>query len=1318
MASSQNHNLDIRFKEYLKLACNDYKNYWNRYVFIDEIKERWFEFELYTEIKNKKKKENNESSESGTEKEAILNVINGIEIQSLLIYGRPGSGKSTLLAKLFYEALLKFQHSGSNLIPVLIELKSYEVVGESPGIQGLILRTLQNYDPEIDENDLKQARKQKRLLLLIDGFNELTDEKAKIKIKEYCKSITKIVTSRSDNDWREIEKKIGIDPLSPQEVKKFFRERLPSSSQAELEALGDRVKDFGETPLIVWMLYSIFNTSKEIPETRGEAYRRFTNLYAEQAKEGINLNESQTLLRKLAFEMMQSCNSNTSYEFRPQISEIEAQSILGSEATLKILRNCHLLNAYGQPGNRRIQFCHQSLQEYYAAEEILDGLRNETNNFNNDEYFQYFFLNRLEWTETISLMMSLLDDRDHKLMLRIIKLALDVDLSLGAKLIGDIKNTFQNRVISLLFDPKICRLVRIGFFKFSIRISVPYWLKITLWTESRSSALMEKWLEAFKSNDSWVRWHAIYGLRYCEPKKVMPIFLEALDDEDKDIRLAAVRGLSYIDSSTMIPCLIKATRDEEVSVRKEAVQAICKLRTRDAIPIFHEMIEDPSGLIRHDLVKGLSQLDSQTAISELRSLIKNRSLYPAITYFLGQIGTREAFRILVEALEIEDCSARKYAIDEIGNFPSEIAIYPLIRILNQDESVSVRIKAVHNLAKFNREEVVSALTLALEQEHHSVYLASAIALIKFKPEISLSRLYKSLASQDVEVRASTVDSLKEVEANIKFPFLLKALKDDDPFIRRKTVLALGELGRRSIEALHELVNDTDRSVRQIAALTLADQGVKIGIREIILMLESIEDGEYQLTYMKASSALRGLGIKNIITDLKRFIEEMELVEDSRLISSFLPTIVSDLLLCLDGENSIREDAHYLLNRIPPENMILGLLNALNNSNDTVSFRASNALKAREAHNVLAIASKIKINEENSMIFRSLIEIFPKEFDAIFIQKNRNFNLYSEFSADSTVPILCDFKGKIKNASVKTIRLLYKATNKKDDIDLLLRVIQICLTIPPQQSSPILLRLLKNKNFIISQTAYEKLISFGPDNFLSQLVGTISKEVNLADRNRAIQLLEYTRSKNAAYAASLLSDLLVSSSGPVAFKSLKAIQTNCKIYNYRIYKLNLIQVKRQPSAIDDFVSVFQSNLPSMTQLPKNQPIFNIGNVGNLNTGNVTIQGDQIGIQNNYKITPELQALIAEIEIAIVGLKQRNSTVVTEAQALTIIDSEFIKTQDNKASKLATLRQQILNPERHLQASKATLVEILKHYLEESIWAKALITYIDTLSTNPE
>lgn len=109
---------------------------------------------------------------------------------------------------------------------------------------------------------------------------------------------------------------------------------------------------------------------------------------------------------------------------------------------------------------------------------------------------------------------------------------------------------------------------------------------------------------------------------------------------------------------------------------------------------------------------------------------------------------------------------------------------------------------------------------------------------------------------------------------------------------------------------------------------------------------------------------------------------------------------------------------------------------------------------------------------------------------------------------------------------------------------------------------------------------------------------------------------------------------------------------------------------------------------------------------------------IEAQHNYATDPSVQSAIIDLKALVTHLQSQHPTVANESEALAIIDAEFTEIQHSGSSKWATLRQQLFNPERHLQATKATLVEIAKHCLEESIWGKATITYLDTLSQVPE
>ncbi len=112
------------------------------------------------------------------------------------------------------------------------------------------------------------------------------------------------------------------------------------------------------------------------------------------------------------------------------------------------------------------------------------------------------------------------------------------------------------------------------------------------------------------------------------------------------------------------------------------------------------------------------------------------------------------------------------------------------------------------------------------------------------------------------------------------------------------------------------------------------------------------------------------------------------------------------------------------------------------------------------------------------------------------------------------------------------------------------------------------------------------------------------------------------------------------------------------------------------------------------------------------------GTIIGKQINDADDSGTDAAIADLQSLLTQLQTQHPTVTTETQALAIIDAEFTEIKRNPTHKLATLRQQILNPDRHLQATKATLVEVTKAYWEQSLIAKAIVTYIDKLSETPD
>ncbi|MGJ3246852.1 MAG: hypothetical protein ACFE0I_12350 [Elainellaceae cyanobacterium] len=134
---------------------------------------------------------------------------------------------------------------------------------------------------------------------------------------------------------------------------------------------------------------------------------------------------------------------------------------------------------------------------------------------------------------------------------------------------------------------------------------------------------------------------------------------------------------------------------------------------------------------------------------------------------------------------------------------------------------------------------------------------------------------------------------------------------------------------------------------------------------------------------------------------------------------------------------------------------------------------------------------------------------------------------------------------------------------------------------------------------------------------------------------------------------------------------------------------------------------------MTEPSKNQPTFHINQVGTVNTGDVTIQGDQIGIQQNGVQDPNVTTALTEIQQLLNKLQQYPQPT-TEAEAKTIIEAEFTDLQRTQPGKLKLLRRQLLNRERWFNGGKAALTEITKHYVEEQVLVKAFIAFLEGFS----
>ncbi|MCY7273747.1 MAG: NACHT domain-containing protein [Phormidesmis sp. CAN_BIN44] len=689
---------------YLKSICDRYQQWWKGYAFMDEIDaSTWFEFELTSRTEDKPKS-SKEKPPDKLPSQPVLQAIEEYANEKILIVGSSGAGKSTLLARIFWQAAERARHDETAPIPVLVELKAYQLVGDRSGIRGLILNSLESHDPSLDSDDLKKLLKQKRLLLLVDGLNELQQPQARTDLKRFCLNIPLIATARHAGDGWEIERKLELQPLSQHQVSSFLEIRLPTSDRVRLQELSDRVRDFGQTPLMVWMLYCIFRTGNEIPETRGEAYRKFTNLYVERSKEGIDLDESRFLLSRLAFGMMQSQKPNDPTDFQLDISEVNAQNLLGSEKELKLLRDCHLLQSFGESGKRRLRFCHQSLQEYYAAEYLLTQLPKLLEDQQGNDDLKSDYLNYLKWTEPVALMLGLVESEAQAV--RVVELAIEVDLVLGAKLAGKVSVHLQNYTVELLNCLDVQFIGNIRRFGESEKQTVRVVDRRTL-----TQSLRDEYFEQLPKRKKLVGLGLIVNLpQFSDALKVrllsasgseaaIPKMVEALEQaieqENFDIRDAVIIGLVKSSSIQKIPILVNLFLHQE-DLGRYLINILVDTATEDSNQILKSILEncppqtssELSGWIseRYFLLAEVKQLvevnpayleEQQFSTNEVRSWLYQMSES-------GKNGNESLIRLLINTLKDTEApdDLRSEALDalrRIKNHPQvALAVFEML----------------------------------------------------------------------------------------------------------------------------------------------------------------------------------------------------------------------------------------------------------------------------------------------------------------------------------------------------------------------------------------------------------------------------------------------------------------------------------------------------------------------------------------------------------------------------------------------------------------------------------------------------------------
>jgi HEAT repeat protein/3',5'-cyclic AMP phosphodiesterase CpdA len=834
----------VNWSRYLKSLCNTYAQWWQVYTITDVVGQKrveaqpsplLFDFGLMVQTVERDREERGKEEEK-VERLSVLEGLRKYASEHVLLIGRPGSGKSTALVRLLLEEaercrgareagetsertplnppLVRGEENSSSLapplirgaggvkIPVLVELRYYRT-----SILDLIQDFLQRHDPNltVDAETLKSWLRQGQLLLLVDGLNELPSEEARRDLQkfrqDYQQTTPMIFTTRDLGVGGDLDiaKKLEMQPLTEEQMQQFVRAYLPEQGEQMLRQLGSRLRELGQTPLLLWMLCSLFKTMGKVPPNLGLVFRQFAQSYYDKLKQNVPVSDEsrrwcQLMLQHLAWRMTQGREAT---ELQVAISRQEAEEILTvylrkegfaqprnrAMEWLADLLKYHLL----QLGtNDQIEFRHQLIQEHCTAESLLKLLPSLS-----DDGLKREYLNYLKWTEPLALMLELVEDEGQAV--RAVKLGLEVDLRLGARLAGSVKPELQAQTVSLV-----------------VGLEIPQLLKIQLLEQTKSEEAIPNLIKALEDEGFAVRSRAANALREIGSPTATPHLVKALKHEDFRVRRSAADALGKIGSEFAIPALIQTLNERQVpNAREIAAEALGRIGSDSAVPALIQTLKDKKA----SSIRGTySTREIYTKLSDARRLEALNSgeyfIREKAATALGEIGSKPAEIALIQALDDEDPEIRKaiaYALAEIG---SKSAIDACVKALNDDNHLAKE-EIFYTLAERGYEVIVSLLTQALNSENLFVRDIAAKALAEINNESLTEADITDFYDEMDWNRNKAVYKLAARDDESAMTSILEIVRDGPAHLIDAAINVLGEIGNPELlSVLYNLLLET------------------------------------------------------------------------------------------------------------------------------------------------------------------------------------------------------------------------------------------------------------------------------------------------------------------------------------------------------------------------------------------------------------------------------------------------------------------------------------------------------------------------------
>lgn len=331
--------------------------------------------------------------------------VSGLEAvqrhSKLMVLGKPGAGKTTFLKYLTMQCIEgQFQ---ANRVPLFITLKDFAEVPKQPDVLEYIAQQLSSCG--IADAKAEQLLKQGRVLILLDGLDEVREEETKRVLRQIREISDQYHTNQFVITCRIAAKDYTFERFTEVEVADFDKEQIaifaenwfrlsdPVKAERFIQKLQENkpIQELVTNPLLLTLLCLVFGETADFPANRSELYKEGLdvllkkwdakrNIERDQVYRGLSLKRKEDLLSQIALTTFEQGN----YFFKQKTVEAYIADFisnlyhedpepevlrLDSEAVLKSIEAQHGLLVERAKGI--YSFSHLTFHEYFAAREIV-----------------------------------------------------------------------------------------------------------------------------------------------------------------------------------------------------------------------------------------------------------------------------------------------------------------------------------------------------------------------------------------------------------------------------------------------------------------------------------------------------------------------------------------------------------------------------------------------------------------------------------------------------------------------------------------------------------------------------------------------------------------------------------------------------------------------------------------------------------------------------------------------------------------------------------------------------------------------------------